>query len=672
MALLTSDAADKEIGDLEKLSIFEAFASVAILLQRRAANPVANFNVVMREPHLAWVAIEHIWAPTAQMAAALAVQFIQMLNGTRRASSEQISEAVLEFERKCGSMTAGHKFLYAEAVRRGIPVQFTPPNNLVFGYGKNRRRLTGGTSEKTPQLAVSIASDKSATIDALRNAGLPVPLHIPVKDIEQAHKAVEKVGYPLVVKPVNTDQGVGITVGVKSASELEAAYQYARNYSNRIAVEQFLPGDTFRMLVINGRFVAACRTQPTPIVGDGVSSISQLVGRINLSPLRGPGHQKPLSWLEFDDEAKSILKNLSLTSESILPFGRTIRLRTASNLSKGGQSVSVNDIIHPDNMELAELCARIIGLDITGIDFRTDAIDKSWKQAECGIIEVNPNPGTRMHWRPASGPSADVATPVFELLFPNNSETRIPIVAVTGTNGTTPTVKLIAHMLRAAGLTVGSTTTDSVVVGGRVVSRGDSAGPGPARRVLSVPIVDAAVLEIAPGGLINYGLGFDRCDVAVITNVAEDHIGELGVRSIEELAQVKATVARQAGAVVLNAENQWCLGMRHSLPGKKIILFSTRAGIPAVVEHLEAGGTAFVVSDHGDGDVIVRCEGKRADVILRIEQLPMTFNGKACFNVENALAAIAAADCVGVGMHASAEAAMSFLTGTAGHDSQNN
>ena len=360
------------------------------------------------------------------MAAELAVQFLEIMLGRRNPHQENINQSLVNFEKAAAFSTYEHKALYAEALRRNVPVVLISQKELAFGHGKFRRRMNGGTTDTTSHLAVLTARNKSATIDVLRNAGLPVPRHITVKDMAEARTAAETIGFPVVLKTVNADQGAALSVSIQSIWGIDAAYRHARQFSDRIAVEEFIPGDTFRLLVINGKFVSACRTQPTPVVGDGLHSIRQLVTRINLSPVRGPGHHKPLTWLELDQEAMRLLAALSLTPESVLPFGKTVRLRTAGKLSRGGESVSVTDIVHPENKKLAELCAKAIGLNVMGVDFRTDAIDRSYKSGQCAVIEVTPSPDTRMHWRPAKGPGADVAGPMFELLFPEKAERRIP------------------------------------------------------------------------------------------------------------------------------------------------------------------------------------------------------------------------------------------------------
>ena len=655
------DADEAEARVLTTGDVFTAFAIFALLLQRRAGYAVTRQLTLPKGESDATAAVEHIWAPSAQWAGELAAQFVEIACGRLVTTDENVVDAVLAYEKNCkAGPRVDHRYLYLEARRRGLPAVLKPPFDLVLGHGKNQRRLHRMMTDRTPHLAFKLTSSKTRTLSKLEDAGLPVPKHIPVANIADAQKAAQHIGFPVVVKPVNTDRGVGITVGINSASALEQAYRYAREYDAEVAVEQFLPGETFRLVVVNGKLIAAACTQPTPVIGDGKSTVRDIVTRINMSAMRGPGHQKPLTWIEFDEEAHAILKSQSLTPDTVLPFGRTIRLRSASNLSRGGQSVSVTSRVHPDNRKLAETCARISGLDIAGIDFRSEAIEKSWEDGFGAVIEVNPSPGLRMHIHPTNGEVDDLATPILDLLYPHNAESRIPIVAVTGTNGKTTTTRMIAHVLRSVGLVTGVTTTDEAVVDGKVIQRGDCAGAGFARRVLSVPTVEAAVLETARGGLIKYGLGFDRCSVAVVTNIEADHLGELGIETLEDIARVKLIVPLSAEQVVLNADNGHCLAMRAALAGKRIVLFSTNAENPAVQEHLRGGGTAYVLDTAGQAESILRLEEERSTVLIPVADIPITFNGNARHNVENALAAFAAVYCLGIADRQSSEAAREF------------
>jgi cyanophycin synthetase len=656
------NADESHLRTLESGEVLASFAIFNVLLQRRAGHEVARQVTLPQGSSSATAAVEHIWAPAAQWAAELAVQLVDIACGRLVATDRNLMDAIFAYEKLC---TAGprvdHRYLFVEARRRGLPAVLKPPFDLLLGHGINQRRLHRFITDRTSHLGVRLSTSKTRTLQKLANAGLPVPFHVPAANLAEAQKAAQTIGFPLVVKPVNTDRGIGVTVGITSAAELERAYHIARQHDAEVAVEQFVPGETYRLLVVDGKFIAAACTQATPVIGDGKSTVREIVNRINLSPSRGPGHLKPLSFMELDNEALAILKSLSLTPESVLPFGRTIRLRSVSNLSRGGQSISVTDQVHPDNRKLAEACARIIGLDLTGIDFRSTAIGKSWKDGYGAVIEVNPSPGLRMHVNPGKGQESDIAGPILDLLYPNGAPSRIPIVAVTGTNGKTTTTRMIAHMLMKAGLVTGVTTTDEAAVSGRIIQRGDCAGAGPARRVLSVPLTEAAVLETARGGVIKYGLGFDRCSVAVVTNIEADHLGELGVQTIEDLARVKLTVPMSAGRVVLNAGNHHCLDMRRELQGKEIVLFSTVAGNHAVREHLAGGGTAYVLRESGQGEVILRLRGEEEAVLLPSADIPVTFGGSAKHNVENALAAFAAVYCLGIDDTTACEAARSFL-----------
>jgi cyanophycin synthetase len=624
--------------------VYSVFASLVRLFQAEAGFATRGSSIVTTSD-AARVAVEHVWAPAAQMAAELASLAMSHLAGGNSVTIRMIEDAIAEYLRLCeaGPRTA-MIHLHAEARHRGIPAVLRAANEIQFGHGRNRRLLANNMTERTSHAGVQLAGNKTRMLEALRAAGLPVPRHTPVADLAAARQAAMELGFPLVVKPVDRDQGAGVTAGVTSLPALDAAYHRARQASPNVAVEQFIPGETVRLLAIGGVFVAACQTQATPVVGDGRSTVQQLVEKINAAPSRGMGHTRPLTRLTFDEEALGILQGLSLTPDSVLPFGRTIRLRSTSNLSRGGESISVTDVIHPDNRRLAELAARVSGLDITGIDFRTTDIARSWKTGTGAVIEVNPSPGMRMHIRPSRGPSADIATPIFRLLYPDPARTRIPVVAVTGTNGKTTTTRLIAHILRRHGLITGMATTGEVAIDGQILSRGDSAGAAPAFHLLSVPTLEAAVLETARGGIIKYGLGFDACDVAVVTNVAGDHLGELGIDSLEALARVKFTVPRVARAVVLNAESAPCLAMKDMLHGKEVMLFSLAAKHPAITAHVAAGGTAYVLADEDGQETICRLTQEGPEPLLAVAEAALTLNGAARHNIANLMAGLAAVD----------------------------
>jgi cyanophycin synthetase len=661
--LLRLPEGDRLCGKPPTLGVEELIGLLMIGIQRNAGFEVQDFRVVRGGGAASEIAVEHLWAPAAEMAMRLAVDFQDFLAGRAMMSDAELRQRLAHFQEYCSNgPRCDQRYLYQEARRRGIPVTYSSPVDLQFGHGLGIRRMQRSLTDRTSFLSVRRASDKTSTIKALQLAGLPVPEHLAVRNSAEAIAAARKIGFPVVVKPAGTDRGVGITAGVTTPSGVAAAYDHAARYDKSVAVERFIPGDTFRLLVMNGKFVAASRTEPTPIIGDGRQTIRDLVDIINSDPRRGPGHQKPLSWLQIDDEALHILSSLGLEPGSVLPFGRTIRLRTTSNLSRGGQSVAVTDDVHPDNRQMAEHCASVIGLDLAGVDFRSEAVDRSWRDAGGAVIEVNPSPGLRMHFAPARGPASDVATAVFDHFYPQGEAGRIPLIAVTGTNGKTTTTRMIAHCLRKCGHVTGRTTTEEAAVDNDIIMSGDCAGPGPARRILAIPHVEAAVLETARGGIIKYGLGYDKCDVSIVLNVEADHLGENGIDTLEELAKVKQVVAQSAErAVVLNADNEWCLGMRGSVTARNVILFSMSGTSKAVSDHVDGGGTAYILSGGGADQAIWRAVRDGRSEVVKVADLPITYNGAARHNIQNAMAALAALEQIGLEITSISDAAQSFL-----------
>lgn len=661
ISLLRLDPTEKQTDDLALSDPCLVFGTLSILLQRRAGYSVEQCSVRRKHHETYTVAVEQIWHPAAKMAAELAAQFLVIIGGELNATDHEIVGAVIRYEKLChDGPSVDHRYLHREAVKRGIPARLKPPSGLVLGHGRRRRQLFRMITERTSHLAFRLASNETNTLHSLRSSGIPVPEHRQVMDVSEARTIATQIGYPVVVKPVNTDRDEDITVGITSHAELERAFHLARSLDAQVAVEGFIPGDTYRFLVVGGKCVSVARTRPTVLVGDGKSTIRQLVNKVNSSPLRGPGRQKPPTTLDIDDEALTIPNSHNLTPESVLPFAKALRLRTTSSLSRGGESISVNEVAHQDNVKLAERCAQVIGLDIAGVDYRTDQIEKSWRDSKGGITRVTPSPGLRMHIEPAAGRSTDIASSIFDLLFDGSADYRIPIIAVTGTNGKTTTTRMITQMIAASGLVVGSTTTNEVTIADSVVQRGDSAGPFGARRVLDAPEVEFAVLETARGGLLKYGLAFERSDVAVVTNVESDHIGELGVECIEELAAVKMLVARTADTVVLNADNQHCMAMTRLLDGKKFVLFSMDSENPNIVAHTERDGVAYVLSMIDGEEFIVRKAGENRATVTSVRDLPMTFAGAARHNIQNAMAAFAAVDSLQIDQERALAAARNF------------
>jgi cyanophycin synthetase len=622
---------------------------LAISMQRYAGHDVNHFSAQQTGSGNARVSIEHLWPAVAEAACQISVHLTDLIFGDIAWSAGELRFHLDRYLEICAKgPQVDMRYLHGEAKKAGIPVTFAGPNSLLLGQGFRRRRMQGKTTDRTSQLACQKASDKTRTIEALKQLGLPTPQHVEVQDADQAAAAASMIGFPVVVKPVTLSQGAGITVGAMTEDEVRNAYIVARKFDPRVAVESFVPGETFRLLVVDGKFTAASRTRATALTGDGRQTIRDLVNRINSAPERGPEHLKPLTWLALDREASTLLQSVNLTPDSVLKAGQTVYLRTASNLSRGGESVAVTEETHEEVRRLAELCALEIGLDIAGVDYRAATIDRPWQEAGGAVIEINQGPGLRMHIAPAVGEPVDAGRAILGMLYPEGTKSRIPIAAVTGTNGKTTTTRMIAHILSHCGMITARTTTDEMAVGDHIILKDDCAGAGFARQVLAMPHVEAAALEVARGGVIKYGLGFERCDVAVVTNIEADHIGELGVESQDELADVKKIVSDSAdGAVVLNGDDPRCLKMAPSDKNRSVVLFSMKDNNPEVLSHIVNGGAAFFLKRKGEEQWICRAEGNGLAEIINVDELPITHKGMARHNIQNAMAAIAAAEQLG-------------------------
>ncbi len=649
---------------LKKSDPATATCLLALAVQQLAGHAVEQHAVRSNDDKTITAAFEFHWPGSAAMAGQLAVGLLNHLCGATEISRSNIAEGFKKYQEVCAEGPAiDARYLFGEARKRGIPVSYKNARTLLFGQGIRSRTLLRKITDRVSDMSVRLTSDKTATLQSLAAAGLPTPDHIEVSDRAAAVAAAQRIGFPVVVKPVGTDRGVGITTDISTDAAVERAYDMARRFDKRVAVERFIPGNTYRLLVIGGRFVAASSTEPTLVIGDGRRTVSQLVDALNSQSARGPNHLKPLTWLLLDAEAESILSSAGLTKDSVLEAGRSLSLRSTSNLSRGGLSRDVTSTVHETNRSLAETCATIIGLDFAGIDFRASAIDLPWQTTGGAVIEVNTSPGLRMHHSPAIGPGVDVAAAVFANLYPAGAPSRIPVVAVTGTNGKTTTTRMIAHILRCCGLVTGRATTGELAIDDRIVEREDSAGPRAAHHILSLPIVEAAVLETARGAVIKYGLGFERCDVAVVLNIEADHIGELGISNVDELARVKQLVAASADdAVVLNADDPRCLAMAQACTAKRIILFSTAQASGAVADHVSRGGVAYHLGCEDGREVIVRSSPAGPEILVAIASLPITAGGAARHNAQNAVAALAAADQLGLERAEICAAALTFGT----------
>lgn len=528
-----------------------------------------------------------------------------------------------------------------EAIKRKIPYIRLNSRSLVqLGYGVNQQRIQATITGKTGSIAVEIACDKEDTKMLLEAAEIPVPRGRICYDLEDLEVAANRIGYPLVTKPVNGNHGKGATTNLKNWDELQAGFEAAKKYSRGIIVEKFITGHDHRVLVINYKFVAAARRTPAAVTGDGVSTISALIDKVNSDPRRGYGHEKVLTAIKVDDFTMNILLDKGLTLDSVLPAGEELYLKPTANLSTGGTATDVTDLVHPSNVFMCERIARIIGLDICGIDIMASDLSTPLSENGGAVLEVNAAPGFRMHLEPTEGLPRNVAEPVIDMLYPPGATARIPIIAITGTNGKTTTTRLIAHIVKQMGHKVGFTTTDGVYIQNQLMMKGDCTGPVSAEFVLKDPTVDFAVLESARGGILRAGLGFHNCDVGVVTNIAADHLGLGGIDTLEQLARVKSVVVESVlpgGYAILNADDPLVMSMSKDLECK-IALFSLDENNPNIQAHCLGGGIAAV---YENGYVTIQ-KGTWKIRVDRAANIPLTFGGKAEFNIANVLAAVLA------------------------------
>jgi cyanophycin synthetase len=532
------------------------------------------------------------------------------------------------------------------AVLKGIPYRRLTEGSMVqFGWGSKQRRIQAAETDTTSAISESIAQDKDLTKSLLLAAGVPVPIGRPAKDLEDAWQIALSIGLPIVVKPQDGNQGKGVTVNIVERELFNQAYETAARYGE-VLVEKFLPGSDYRLLVVGNKLIAAARREPPLVVGDGIHTVKELVDKVNADPRRGDGHSTSLTKIKFDDIAIGRLKLQDLEPNSVAEKGRRVILRNNANLSTGGTATDVTDDVHAEVAARVVVAAQMVGVDICGVDVVCESVLKPLEEQNGGIVEVNAAPGLRMHISPSFGKGRNVGKAIIDYMYPNGDNGRIPVIAVTGTNGKTTTVRLTAHLLKANQLRVGMTNTDGVYVNGRQIDDGDCSGPRSARNVLMHPDVDAAVFETARGGLLREGLAFDRCQVAIVTNIGSgDHLGLNYITTVEDLSVLKRVVVLNVasdGMAVLNATDPQVAMMARMCPGD-VTFFALDAHHPVLATH-RAQGKRVVYTENGS---IVAQQGKKY-FRIPLSDVPLTRQGQIGFQTENVMAAVAAAWAVNV------------------------
>ena len=525
-----------------------------------------------------------------------------------------------------------------EAVNRDIPWIRLGTNSLVqLGYGINQMRFQATITCKTSSIAVDIACNKEQTKKMLEAASIPVANGGICVDEEDLEEVIQKIGYPIVIKPLDGNHGKGASINIKNKKDAIEGLAYAKKYSHRVIVEKFITGFDFRVLIIDNKLVAAAKREPAHIKGDGVRTIQELIEETNKDPRRGYGHENVLTQIDVDRDTTDLLVKLNYTLDTIPKKNEVVYLKSTANLSTGGTSIDVTDMMHPENIFLCERISRVIGLDVCGVDIMAKNLTQPLKENGGCILEVNAAPGFRMHLAPSEGLPRNVAAPVIDMLYPPGKPSRIPIIAVTGTNGKTTTTRLLAHIVKNNGYKVGFTTSDGIYIQNHMMEKGDTTGPISAEYILKDPTVEFAVLETARGGILRSGLGFSRCDIAIITNIQEDHLGISDIHNLDDLARVKSTVVKSVkkdGWAILNAEDEHCLKIANDL-GCNVAYFSMDENNPKVKKFSKEGK---IVAVYENGYITI----KKGEWKIRVEKathVPLTMGGKAKFMIANVLAA---------------------------------
>jgi cyanophycin synthetase len=629
-------------------NLAEVIEYTTVELQKQAGIETV-FHKTIRNHHGYQVVFSYSTEPAGVCVAESACKMVNaILNGDKFDLSSTIKRITeLEESNHPGPSTFS---IYAEALKRGIPaLRLDQGSYFQLGYGAAQKRFEATITSQTNTIAVDKAGNKDVTKQLLTDACIPVPKGCVINHVENLGSVLTQLGYPVVIKPLDGNQGKGATINIRSATDAEKAFALAKTFSDKVVVEQYIKGNDFRALVIDNKFVAAAKRIPACITGDGIHTIRELVAFVNADPRRGNGHSNALTKIHMDEQALQLLATKNYDADTIPDAGEIVNLKSTANLSTGGTAEDVTEMVHPSNVLLFERISRIIGLDICGIDIQAQSLASPITENGGAIIEVNAAPGFRMHLQPSKGQPRNVAAPVIDMLFPH-SDGRIPIVAITGTNGKTTTTRLIAKMVQQHGYSTGFTTTDGIYLNGMRIHKGDCSGPASAKIILKDPAVEFAVLECARGGILRSGLGFDQCSCAVITNVAEDHLGLGGIDTIEQLAAVKSVVAKSvmpSGYAVLNADDDRVYEMKTGL-SCNVALFSLLPDNPLIERHCANGGIAAV---YEEGYLMIR-KGNHLIPVEAVENIPVTHNGLAGFNIANALGAVLAAYVSGISLPA--------------------
>ncbi len=587
-----------------------------------------------------FVVFDYIEEKVGRYAAKAAFRIAQaLIDGEKYNLEEDIQEMrEIRQDEGLGPSTAS---IIAEAEARNIPwMRLNRYSLCQLGYGANQKRIQATVTSQTSSIGVELACDKDDTKHLLEQAEVPIPNGDIIRTERGLKEVIEDIGYPIVIKPVNGNHGRGITTNINSLDEALIAFASAKEISRLVIVEKYVVGEDFRILVINNKMVAAAKRSPAHVIGDGKSTIKELIDKVNEDPRRGFGHEKVLTKIDINNLTLEILKENDLTPESIIKSGEYVKLKNTANLSTGGTAEDVTDLVHPSNVFMAERISKIIDLDICGIDIMAETLTKPIENTGGTVLEVNAGPGFRMHLQPSSGLPRNVASSVVDMLFPPGDDSRIPIIAVTGTNGKTTTTRLIAHIAKMKGKKVGYTTTDGVYIQNRLLMKGDCTGPASAEFVLKDPTVNYAVLESARGGLLRAGLGFKKCDIGVVTNVAGDHLGLKGIHSIEQLARVKGVIpetVKPDGYAVLNADDDLVFDMANKVECN-FALFSMDENNPRIKRHFKRGGVSAIY----ENGYITICQGEWKMRVSKAANVPLTMGGKASFMIQNVLAAVLA------------------------------